>query len=211
MIPSFYATLDNVQSYLGAQGTVAVCDFYISERCRNTSAAAGVNYQYVAASSGSVLGLTHCITAVDGCRVCSGCTGSKWTISTCITLADSTSNISSTAANHTALATLSSPRSSRSLSECSKPCLRPRSLTTRVDSYIFIGEHKAPETEKQAIAPAANVRLPYDLVPDHKEFRSWIYGFTWEDPAVDMEAFKCGPDETIFCITSAGCNVRVRL
>lgn len=47
MIPSFYATLDSVQSYLGPQGTVAVCDFYISERCRNTSAAAGVNYQCV--------------------------------------------------------------------------------------------------------------------------------------------------------------------
>lgn len=80
-----------------------------------------------------------------------------------------------------------------------------------LSSYIFIGEHRAAKAEKQAVTPTSDVRLPYDLVPDHKEFRSWIYGFTWEDPAVDMEAFKCGPNETIFCITSAGCNVSAHL
>ena len=37
-------------------------------------------------------------------------------------------------------------------------------------------------------------------------FRTWIYGFTWEDPYVDMEHLGLGPDDAILCITSAGDN-----
>ncbi|CBQ70562.1 related to Betaine lipid synthase [Sporisorium reilianum SRZ2] len=37
-------------------------------------------------------------------------------------------------------------------------------------------------------------------------FRTWIYGFTWEDPYVDMEHLDLGRDDSILCITSAGDN-----
>lgn len=37
-------------------------------------------------------------------------------------------------------------------------------------------------------------------------FRTWIYGFTWEDPYVDMEHLQLGREDSILCITSAGDN-----
>ncbi|SGY13011.1 BQ5605_C043g12060 [Microbotryum silenes-dioicae] len=75
-------------------------------------------------------------------------------------------------------------------------------------------------------------RMPYLDSPVHKEFRTWIYGFTvsassclplapqavaedrlrfvlilqWEDPAVDMKYLKPTKDDSILCITSAGDN-----
>ncbi|SCZ94604.1 BZ3500_MvSof-1268-A1-R1_Chr12-3g03992 [Microbotryum saponariae] len=75
-------------------------------------------------------------------------------------------------------------------------------------------------------------RVPYLDSPVHKEFRTWIYGFTvsasgclplaqqavakdrlrfvlilqWEDPAVDMKYLKPTKDDSILCITSAGDN-----
>ncbi|KAK4052298.1 hypothetical protein OIO90_004379 [Microbotryomycetes sp. JL221] len=49
-------------------------------------------------------------------------------------------------------------------------------------------------------------RLPYLDSPVHKEFRTWIYGFTWEDPAVDMQHLKLTDEDHVLCITSAGDN-----
>ena len=34
-----------------------------------------------------------------------------------------------------------------------------------------------------------------------------IYGWTWEDPAVDVEKLKIEDGDSILCITSAGDNV----
>jgi betaine lipid synthase len=34
-----------------------------------------------------------------------------------------------------------------------------------------------------------------------------IYGWTWEDPAVDVEKLKIQDGDSILCITSAGDNV----
>jgi betaine lipid synthase len=42
--------------------------------------------------------------------------------------------------------------------------------------------------------------------PDFASFRSFIYGFTWEDPYVDMQHLELTKDDSILCITSAGDN-----
>ncbi|KAK4700778.1 betaine lipid synthase, partial [Phenoliferia sp. Uapishka_3] len=51
-----------------------------------------------------------------------------------------------------------------------------------------------------------HLRVPYIDIPAHKEFRTWIYGFTWEDPAVDMQHLGLTQDDSVLCITSAGDN-----
>ncbi|KAH8096692.1 S-adenosyl-L-methionine-dependent methyltransferase [Cristinia sonorae] len=49
-------------------------------------------------------------------------------------------------------------------------------------------------------------RLPYYEQKIHKEFRSFIYAFTWEDPAEDMKHLDLGREDSMFVITSAGDN-----
>ncbi|WFD44619.1 hypothetical protein MPSI1_003287 [Malassezia psittaci] len=49
-------------------------------------------------------------------------------------------------------------------------------------------------------------RLPFIDDRFSDMFRTWIYGFTWEDPYVDMEYLDLGADDSILCITSAGDN-----
>ncbi|KAJ7346599.1 hypothetical protein DFH08DRAFT_195002 [Mycena albidolilacea] len=49
-------------------------------------------------------------------------------------------------------------------------------------------------------------RLPYCEQPIHKEFRTFIYSFTWEDPSEDMRHLELSPDDSMFVITSAGDN-----
>ncbi|PWZ03152.1 hypothetical protein BCV70DRAFT_197391 [Testicularia cyperi] len=49
-------------------------------------------------------------------------------------------------------------------------------------------------------------RLPFVDNEFSDMFRTWIYGFTWEDPYVDMEHLDLGRDDSILCITSAGDN-----
>ncbi|KAL4400723.1 hypothetical protein ACI68E_002041 [Malassezia pachydermatis] len=49
-------------------------------------------------------------------------------------------------------------------------------------------------------------RLPFVDDRFSDLFRTWIYGFTWEDPYVDMEHLDLGPEDSILCITSAGDN-----
>ncbi|KAF9263436.1 hypothetical protein L218DRAFT_973210 [Marasmius fiardii PR-910] len=49
-------------------------------------------------------------------------------------------------------------------------------------------------------------RLPYYEHPVHKEFRTFIYSFTWEDPAVDMIHLNLTKKDSMFVITSAGDN-----
>ncbi|KAJ6606161.1 hypothetical protein DFH09DRAFT_1119480 [Mycena vulgaris] len=37
-------------------------------------------------------------------------------------------------------------------------------------------------------------RMPYHEQPDHKQFRTYIYAFTWEDPEEDLRHgphFRC--------------------
>ncbi|KAL0575596.1 hypothetical protein V5O48_006381 [Marasmius crinis-equi] len=49
-------------------------------------------------------------------------------------------------------------------------------------------------------------RLPYYEDPVHKEFRTFIYSFTWEDPVVDMMHLNLTKDDSMLVITSAGDN-----
>jgi len=45
--------------------------------------------------------------------------------------------------------------------------------------------------------------MPYSL---NKEFKTFIYSFTWEDPEVDMQHLELSCSDTMFVITSAGDN-----
>ncbi|KAJ7733754.1 hypothetical protein DFH07DRAFT_132329 [Mycena maculata] len=49
-------------------------------------------------------------------------------------------------------------------------------------------------------------RLPYYEHPVHKEFRTFIYSFTWEDPFEDMKHLQLSSKDSMFVITSAGDN-----
>ncbi|KAI0338707.1 hypothetical protein BDW22DRAFT_1415383 [Trametopsis cervina] len=49
-------------------------------------------------------------------------------------------------------------------------------------------------------------RVPFLEQKAHGEFRTWIYGFTWEDPEVDMRHLGLTERDEVFVITSAGDN-----
>ncbi|KAJ7072413.1 hypothetical protein C8F01DRAFT_245474 [Mycena amicta] len=49
-------------------------------------------------------------------------------------------------------------------------------------------------------------RLPYYEQPVHKEFRTFIYSFTWEDPFEDMAHLQLSSKDSMLVITSAGDN-----
>ncbi|OCF42021.1 betaine lipid synthase [Kwoniella heveanensis CBS 569] len=50
-------------------------------------------------------------------------------------------------------------------------------------------------------------RVPYLEEKVHEQFRTHIYGWTWEDPAVDVKKLNINKDDHILAITSAGDNV----
>lgn len=83
-----------------------------------------------------------------------------------------------------------------------KMCRRPSS--THSDSLRI---DIAPELSLSAFHyGSVHRRVPYVDIPAHKEFRTWIYGFTWEDPAVDMQHLELTHEDSVLCITSAGDN-----
>ena len=40
--------------------------------------------------------------------------------------------------------------------------------------------------------------------------RNLVYNACWEDPAVDRQALRLGPEDSVLVITSAGCNALIR-
>lgn len=50
-------------------------------------------------------------------------------------------------------------------------------------------------------------RLPYEENHIHKQFRTHIYGWTWEDPDCDVKKLDIKDGDSILAITSAGDNV----
>lgn len=54
--------------------------------------------------------------------------------------------------------------------------------------------------------PRTPWRLPYYTHAVHKEFRTFIYAFTWEDPMEDMKHLNLTKDDSILVISSAGDN-----
>ncbi|KAJ2156603.1 hypothetical protein GGF46_005078 [Coemansia sp. RSA 552] len=55
--------------------------------------------------------------------------------------------------------------------------------------------------------PRGWVRLPYQpSKPEHAQFSTYIYGFTWEDPQADIKVLDLQQGDRILAITSAGDN-----
>ncbi|KAG9122682.1 hypothetical protein FRC07_000821, partial [Ceratobasidium sp. 392] len=54
----------------------------------------------------------------------------------------------------------------------------------------------------------SNVNLAMEFAPPsiHKEFRTFIYAFTWEDPREDMKHLKLDSDSSVLVVSSAGDN-----
>ncbi|KAJ1663753.1 hypothetical protein IW140_004645 [Coemansia sp. RSA 1813] len=51
------------------------------------------------------------------------------------------------------------------------------------------------------------IRLPYRPErPEHAQFTTYIYAFTWEDPRCDLQALDLKPGDNLLVITSAGDN-----
>ncbi|KAJ1942633.1 hypothetical protein EC988_006436 [Linderina pennispora] len=51
------------------------------------------------------------------------------------------------------------------------------------------------------------VRMPYiPSKPEHAQFATYIYGFTWEDPKRDIEVLELTANDNVMVITSAGDN-----
>ncbi|OXG17402.1 betaine lipid synthase [Cryptococcus neoformans Tu401-1] len=50
-------------------------------------------------------------------------------------------------------------------------------------------------------------RVPYLEEKIHEQFRTHIYGWTWEDPAIDVKKLNINKNDHILAITSAGDNV----
>jgi betaine lipid synthase len=50
-------------------------------------------------------------------------------------------------------------------------------------------------------------RLPYANQRVHKQFRTHIYGWTWEDPQCDIDRLDIKDGDSLLCITSAGDNI----
>ncbi|KAJ2765256.1 hypothetical protein IWQ56_004170, partial [Coemansia nantahalensis] len=58
------------------------------------------------------------------------------------------------------------------------------------------------------VRPAGWVRLPYQPArPEHAQFSTYIYGFTWEDPKTDIDVLDLQRGDSILAITSAGDNI----
>jgi len=90
----------------------------------------------------------------------------------------------------------------------------PRRSSGRVNSVIDMIPPPSPMLEPTMTGTPLsafyyqkhNYRMPYQHGDDQKLFRSWIYGFTWEDPIDDMKRMKIAKNDTVLCITSAGDN-----
>ncbi|KAJ7932696.1 hypothetical protein B0H13DRAFT_1593011, partial [Mycena leptocephala] len=50
-------------------------------------------------------------------------------------------------------------------------------------------------------------RMPYYEYPEQKQFRTYIYAFTWEDPEEDMRHLELTSEDSVLAITSGGDNV----
>ncbi|MEE9289031.1 MAG: DUF3419 family protein, partial [Bacteroidota bacterium] len=61
-------------------------------------------------------------------------------------------------------------------------------------------------SKKRPIGKSAS--SPVNVKPSRKKvFQDILYAQCWEDPQIDRAAFRINPDDTVFSITSGGCNV----
>ncbi|BGP19890.1 hypothetical protein JCM10213v2_008021 [Rhodosporidiobolus nylandii] len=94
---------------------------------------------------------------------------------------------------------------SRSRSTSNKPLKRSDSRSSdKSDSFRI---DIAPEIQLSAFHfGLTHRRVPYIDQPVHRDFRSWIYSFTWEDPRVDLEHLDMDETSDVLCIASGGEN-----
>ncbi|PIA17578.1 S-adenosyl-L-methionine-dependent methyltransferase [Coemansia reversa NRRL 1564] len=98
----------------------------------------------------------------------------------------------------------------------------------QIPYYIWLGANLSPSKEnnskvesRKALkqmptrfsihSPLINnkgwTRFPYNASgPEHVQFKTYIYGFTWEDPKVDIDFLDLQSGDNIMVITSAGDN-----
>ncbi|KAG8722187.1 hypothetical protein FRC08_005936 [Ceratobasidium sp. 394] len=84
----------------------------------------------------------------------------------------------------------------------------------RVSSYSLEGRNPDADMAIELVPPSSSFhyhpqtpwRLPYYTHAVHKEFRTFIYAFTWEDPMEDMKHLNLDSDSSILVISSAGDN-----
>ncbi|KAJ2050032.1 hypothetical protein H4S04_002857 [Coemansia sp. S16] len=75
--------------------------------------------------------------------------------------------------------------------------LGPSALSTLLSSNV----------PRAASSSRGWTRLPYQPTkPEHAQFSTYIYGFTWEDPQRDLEVLDLRPGDSLMVITSAGDN-----
>ncbi|KAF9220624.1 hypothetical protein BS17DRAFT_759265 [Gyrodon lividus] len=84
--------------------------------------------------------------------------------------------------------------------EIGKPALEPE--VSEADAVINV----KPPLSSFHYQVGKPWRLPYYEQLVHKEFRTFIYSFTWEDPFEDMRHLELGPNDSMLVITSAGDN-----
>ncbi|KAJ7147757.1 S-adenosyl-L-methionine-dependent methyltransferase [Mycena filopes] len=77
-------------------------------------------------------------------------------------------------------------------------------------------EHSSPPTPSTGLTASRNSfryhvgtpwRMPYYEQPIHKQFRTYIYAFTWEDPEEDMRHLQLTSADSVLAITSGGDSV----
>lgn len=98
----------------------------------------------------------------------------------------------------------SSPTSPRRTAYFSSPETR-RTPSPR-ESILSIAPESTGSPLSSFYYQKHNYRMPYFHGKDQKQFWSWIYAFTWEDPKDDMKRMKINLRDTVLCITSAGDN-----
>ncbi|KAG8708678.1 hypothetical protein FRC09_001099 [Ceratobasidium sp. 395] len=93
-----------------------------------------------------------------------------------------------------------------------------KSNLRRIPSYSLDGSSTSEISDKDLAAelapPSSSFhyhsqtpwRLPYYTYAVHKEFRTFIYAFTWEDPMEDMRHLSLNSDSSMLVISSAGDN-----
>ncbi|KAJ2659003.1 hypothetical protein IW148_004455 [Coemansia sp. RSA 1199] len=77
----------------------------------------------------------------------------------------------------------------------------------QIPYYVWIGKRQSAQPLTNSSKQSGWTRLPYNPAkPEHTQFSTYIYGFTWEDPQADIAALDLHSGDNIMVITSAGDN-----
>ncbi|KAJ1727183.1 hypothetical protein LPJ72_006056 [Coemansia sp. Benny D160-2] len=83
----------------------------------------------------------------------------------------------------------------------------PSDAVRDADSLAITTAGAAKKADAGICARKGWERLPYcPDRPEHAQFNTYIYAFTWEDPRCDLQALDLKPGDNLLVITSAGDN-----